>query len=97
MLSTLTSKGQVTIAQALRQRLGLVPGQAVEFDLSADATCITMRPTPSVRELPQQGSDFADALHHASGRHCDAMATFDDKGFVQRAAAKGWVPKVMVP
>jgi len=27
----------------------------VEFDLSADATCITMRPTPSVRELPQQG------------------------------------------
>jgi hypothetical protein len=28
MLSTLTSKGQVTIAQALRQRLGLVPGQA---------------------------------------------------------------------
>lgn len=31
MLSTLTSKGQVTIPQALRQRLGLVPGQAVEF------------------------------------------------------------------
>ena len=55
MLSTLTSTGQVTIPQALRQRLGLVPGQAVEFDLSADATCITMRPTPSVRELPQQG------------------------------------------
>jgi predicted nucleic-acid-binding protein len=44
-----------------------------------------------------QGFDFADALHHASGRHCDAMATFDDKGFVQRAAAKGCVPKVLVP
>lgn len=73
MLSTLTSKGQVTIPQASRQRLGLVPGQAVEFDLSADA------------------------LHHASSRHCDAMATFDDKGFAQRAAAKGWVPKVLVP
>jgi AbrB family looped-hinge helix DNA binding protein len=55
MLSTLTSKGQVTIPQALRQRLGLVPGQAVEFDLSADATCITLRPTQSARELPQQG------------------------------------------
>lgn len=55
MLSTLTSKGQVTIPQALRQRLGLMPGQAVEFDLSADATCITLRPAPSVRELPQQG------------------------------------------
>ncbi len=55
MLATLTSKGQVTIPQALRQRLGLVPGQAVEFGLSADATCITLRPTPSVRQVPQQG------------------------------------------
>ncbi|WP_396270334.1 AbrB/MazE/SpoVT family DNA-binding domain-containing protein [Ideonella sp.] len=55
MLSTLTSKGQVTIPQALRQRLGLVPGQAVEFAISDDATCITLRPTPSVRQLPQQG------------------------------------------
>lgn len=44
-----------------------------------------------------QGFDFADALHHASSRHCDALATFDDKGFAQRAAAKGWVPKVLVP
>ena len=33
-----------------------------------------------------QGFDFAHAL-----------ATFDDKGFAQRAAAKGWVPKVLVP
>lgn len=55
MLSTVTSKGQVTIPQALRQRLGLVPGQAVEFDLSADATCITLRPKPSARQLPQKG------------------------------------------
>lgn len=55
MLSTLTSKGQVTIPQALRQRLGLLPGQVVEFDLSADATCITLRPAPSARQLPQEG------------------------------------------
>jgi len=44
-----------------------------------------------------QGFDFADALHHASSRHCDAMATFDVKRFAHRAAAKGWVPKVLVP
>lgn len=44
-----------------------------------------------------QGFDFADALHHASSRQCDALATFDDKGFAQRAVAKGWVPKVLVP
>ena len=55
MLSTLTSKGQVTIPQALRQRLGLAPGQAVEFGLSEDATCITLRPAPSARQLPTQG------------------------------------------
>ena len=55
MLSTLTSKGQVTIPQALRQRLGLATGQAVEFALSTDATCITLRPAPSARQSPKQG------------------------------------------
>ena len=44
-----------------------------------------------------QGFDFADALHHASSRHCDALATFDEKGFAQRAARQGWVPKVLGP
>jgi len=43
------------------------------------------------------GFDFADALHHASSRHCDALATFDDKGFAKRAAAQGWAPRVLVP
>lgn len=42
-----------------------------------------------------QGFDFADALHHASSRHCDALATFDEKGFARRAAAQGWAPKVL--
>lgn len=41
-----------------------------------------------------QGFDFADALHHASSRHCDAMATFDEKGFAKRSAQHGWTPKV---
>ena len=40
------------------------------------------------------GFDFADALHHASSRHCASMATFDDKKFSKRAAAKGWTPPV---
>jgi predicted nucleic-acid-binding protein len=44
-----------------------------------------------------QGFDFADALHHASSRHCAALASFDDKGFAKRAAQQGWVPKVYVP
>jgi predicted nucleic-acid-binding protein len=40
------------------------------------------------------GFDFADALHHASARHCTSMATFDDKRFARRATAKGWKPPV---
>ena len=40
------------------------------------------------------GFDFADALHHASSRHCTSMATFDDKKFSRRASAKGWKPAV---
>ncbi|NBS09735.1 MAG: type II toxin-antitoxin system VapC family toxin [Betaproteobacteria bacterium] len=44
-----------------------------------------------------QGFDFADALHHASSRHCDVFATFDAKGFAKRAAAHAWAPRVQVP
>ena len=40
------------------------------------------------------GLDFADALHHASSRHCSSVATFDDKKFARRASAKGWKPPV---
>ena len=40
------------------------------------------------------GFDFADALHHASSRHCSSMATFDDKKFARRASAKAWKPPV---
>ena len=40
------------------------------------------------------GFDFADALHHASARHCTSMATFDDKKFAQRATKQGWKPPV---
>lgn len=40
------------------------------------------------------GFDFADALHHASARHCTSMATFDDKKFARRAGLKGWKPTV---
>ncbi len=55
MLSTLTSKGQVTIPQALRKQLGLATGQAVEFALSSDSTCIMLRPAPSARQSHKQG------------------------------------------
>ncbi len=42
------------------------------------------------------GFDFADALHHASYRQCSSVATFDDRKFARRAAARGWKPTVKV-
>ncbi|TXH70790.1 MAG: PIN domain-containing protein [Thiothrix sp.] len=45
----------------------------------------------------EQGLDFADALHHASYKACDAMATFDEKKFSKKAMKLGLVPKVFVP
>lgn len=35
MKATLTSKGQITIPSAIRRRLGLEPGQVLEFDEEA--------------------------------------------------------------
>ncbi len=45
----------------------------------------------------KQGLDFADALHHATYRDCDAMASFDDRKFSKRAARLGLAPRVIVP
>ena len=42
------------------------------------------------------GFDFADALHHASYRLCDSMATFDDERFARKAMAQRWKPAVKV-
>ena len=36
----ITSKGQVTIPQEIRERLGLLPFSEVEFEVEGDAVCI---------------------------------------------------------
>lgn len=42
----------------------------------------------------ESGIDFADALHHASYRSCDSVATFDDRKFARRARKLGMTPAV---
>ena len=37
----ITSKGQVTIPQAIREKLGLMPHSEVEFDIVGD--CVRLR------------------------------------------------------
>lgn len=43
------------------------------------------------------GLDFADALHHASCRRCEAIASFDDRGFARRIRQLNLPPRVVVP
>ncbi len=42
------------------------------------------------------GIEFADALHHASYKTCNSVATFDDRKFSRRARKLGLAPAVMV-
>jgi predicted nucleic-acid-binding protein len=44
----------------------------------------------------ERGFDFADALHHASYKTCDRVASFDDKKFARRAMRIGLNPVVIV-
>lgn len=43
------------------------------------------------------GLEFADALHHASYRGCERMASFDDRKFARRVKRMGLAPGVFVP
>jgi predicted nucleic-acid-binding protein len=43
------------------------------------------------------GLELADALHHASYRDCESMASFDDRKFARRVKRMGLLPTVMVP
>lgn len=36
MIATVTSKGQVTVPSALREKLGIRPGSKLDFSLSSD-------------------------------------------------------------
>jgi len=43
------------------------------------------------------GLDFADALHLASYRDCESVASFDDRRFARRAARMNLAPRVTIP
>ena len=74
------------VVRVLRHLLGLAHVR-IE-DRSAVETAVA---------LVERGLDFADALHHASYRDCDAMASFDDKRFARRAAKLGLAPRIVIP
>ena len=43
------------------------------------------------------GLDMADALHHASYRDCETMASFDDRKFARPVKRLGLLPRVIAP
>jgi predicted nucleic acid-binding protein len=45
----------------------------------------------------RSGLDFADALHHASCRDCEVIASFDNRGFPRRIRQLNLSPLVVVP
>ncbi len=45
----------------------------------------------------RSGLDFADALDHASCRDCEAIASFDDRGFARRIRQLNLPPRVVIP
>ena len=45
----------------------------------------------------EAGLDMADALHHASYRNCESVASFDDQKFARRVKRLGLMPRVMIP
>ena len=74
---------QSEVASVLRHLLGLVQVTVEDRDVveRALAQC-------------DAGIDFADALHHASYRACQSVATFDDRKFARRAKRLGMTPAV---
>ena len=61
----ITSKGQVTIPQAIRERLGLLPNTEVEFDVIGDAARI--RPAGRKRRM-SRGDIIVAHLRGRGGR-----------------------------
>jgi antitoxin PrlF len=49
--ATLTSKGQTTIPKEIRDHLGLVPGDKLDFHIESDGRVVVRAATRSVGEL----------------------------------------------
>jgi len=62
--------------------------------------CLVIEDRPALEQAVaglRAGLDFADALHHASCRNCETIASFDDHGFSRRIRQLTLAPRVVVP
>lgn len=79
----ITSKGQVTIPQEIRNRLGLLPNTEVEFELAADHA--------RIRKSSRRGAQTARAqlVIQALRGTADAGMTTDEIMALTRADVRG--------
>ena len=56
MLSTVTTKGQVTIPIELRKLLGLSPGRSIVFSADSSGEAIVIRPAPVLAKTTKSGA-----------------------------------------
>ena len=61
----ITSKGQVTIPQAIREQVGLLPETEVEFVVDGDGVRIVKAPTA---RRPTRGARAVELLRRGAGR-----------------------------
>jgi len=62
--------------------------------------CLTAEDRPSLEQAVaglRSGLEFADALHHASCRDCESIASFDDRGFARKIRHLNLPPRVVIP
>ena len=85
----------------LRGYYGFAASQVLAvFDLLLGHPTLTLEDRPAVVQAVAglgAGLDFADALHHASCRSCQTIASFDDRGFARRIRQLNLPPRVVVP
>lgn len=69
-----TSKGQVTIPQDVRRRLGIIPGSEVDFRVEDDGVRLT-------RREQEDGAELVTAMRGRAGR---AMSTDEIMALTRR-------------
>lgn len=94
-----------TVALELEWVLRGYYGFAVEsvlqvFEQLLHHPCLSVEARPDLEQALaglRSGLDFADALHHASCRDCEVIASFDDRGFARRIRQLNLPPPVVMP
>jgi predicted nucleic-acid-binding protein len=85
----------------LRGYYGFAAEQVLQvFEQLLQHPCLEIEDRPVLEQAlagVRGGLDFANALHHASCRCCEALASFDDRGFARRIRQLNLPPRVVIP